>query len=236
MDGEHFVGEKFAVYQVPSLRFLATPMKQDKKAELNGVACVDPHVADARLPAQRDTGTVLQKLYGDKVVTLADQACSRQALVGAIQKRKTPLFIHLGAPGFLYPPKKMDAVVLLAADEKSNRKGAAWSAAEIAALDLSHVELVTLSTTAPGLFEYKYQRDAIGIIRPLFFAGAKRVLAPLWNTADEPAGEFMKAFYHSYAKSISAPSALQQAQLSFMRSEKYRHPHYWATFVLTEGM
>lgn len=236
MDGEQFVGEKFAVYQVPSFRFLDTPLKQDKKAELSGVVCIDPQVADGRLPAQRDTGAALQKLYGDRVVTLADQGCSRKALVGEIQKRKAPLFIHLGAPGFLYPPKKMDAAVLLSAEEKSNRKGAAWSASEIAALDLSHVELVTLSTTAPGLLEYKYQRDAIGIVRPLFFAGAKRVLAPLWHTADEPAGEFMKVFYHSYAKNIPAPLALQQAQLGFMRGEKYRHPHYWATFVLTEGL
>jgi CHAT domain-containing protein len=236
MDGEQFVGEKFAVYQVPSLRFLTTPLKQGKKAELSGVVCIDPQVADGRLAAQRDTGAALQKLYGDRVITLADQACSRQTLVSAIEKRKAPLFIHLGAPGFLYPPKKMDAVVLLSADDKANRKGAPWRAAEIAALDLSHVELVTLSTTAPGLLEYKYQRDAIGIVRPLFFAGAKRVLAPLWNTADEPAAEFMKVFYQSYAINIAAPSALQQAQLGLMRSERYRHPHYWASFVLTEGM
>jgi CHAT domain-containing protein len=236
MDGEHFVGERFAVYQVPSLRFLAKPLKHNQKSELNGLACVDPQVGDARLPAQSETGDVLQKLYGEKLVALTRKGCTSKALVGEIQKQKSPLFIHLGAQGFLYPPRKMDSGLLLSPEGESGQKASPWSAKEIAALDMSHVELVTLSTTAPGLLEYKYQRDAIGIVRPFFFGGAKRVLAPLWHTADEPAGEFMKAFYRSYAKNIPAPLSLQQAQLSLMRSEKYRHPHYWATYVLTEGL
>lgn len=236
MDGERFIGEQYAIYAVPSLRFLETPVETGKTPEQHGLACVDPEIADGRLPAQSEAGEVLQKLYGDKIVTLAAKACSSKALVSEIQKRKTPLFIHLGAPAFLHPPKRMGAAVLLSPDPQSKQKATAWSASEIAAIDMSHVALVTLSTTAPGLVEYKYQRDAIGIIRPLFFAGARRVLAPLWYTADEPAGEFMKAFYRSYAKNISAAVSLQQAQLALMRSEKYRHPHYWATYMLTEGL
>jgi CHAT domain-containing protein len=236
MDGEKFVGERFAVYEVPSLRFLDRPLKPREKAEVGGLACVDPEIAEARLPAQNQTGATLEKLYSGKVLTLARANCTNKALNSAIQNQKSPHFIHIGAPALLYPPKQMDAVILLSADGQSAKKAEPWTAREIATLDLTRVEIVTLSTTLPGLLEYKYQRDAIGIVRPFFFAGAKRVLAPLWHIADAPAGDFMNAFYTAYAKNLAAPLALQQAQLAMLRSEQYRHPHYWATYVLTEGL
>jgi CHAT domain-containing protein len=156
--------------------------------------------------------------------------------VTAIRKHKATLFVHFGAPAILYPPKKAGAAVFLTPESQDKQNAAPWNAAQIAGNDLSHVELVTLSTTAPGLMEYKYQGDMIGIVRPFVLAGAKRVVAPLWHIADEPAGEFMKAFYRSYAKNAPASVALHQAQLAFMRSEQWRHPHYWATYLLTEGL
>jgi len=236
MDGEHFIGEKYAVHTIPSLRFMDSTLKQDRTREINGLACVDPEIVNGRFPAQKETGEYLEKTFSGRVINLSGKDCSVNGLVTAIQKNKSPLFVHLGAPAILYPPKRVGATVFLTPESQEKQKAAPWNATQIAGTDLSHVELVTLSNTAPGLVEYKYQRDMIGIVRPLFFAGAKRVVAPLWYTADEPAGEFMKTFYRFYAENAPAPVALRQAQLGFMRSEKWRHPHYWATYMLTEGM
>ncbi len=234
MDGERFVGEKYAVYQVPSLRFLATPLQAVQAKEISGVACVAPEVGGEPMTGQREAGDQLAKLFTGRVVSLAGKACTGSALRAEIQKQKSPLFVHLGAPGALYPPKQMDAALLLSGQEKS--QPIPWTGAQIAATDMSQVELVTLSMTIPGLPVYRYQRDAVGIVRPLFFAGAKRVLAPLWYLSDEAAGEFMKSFYRAYAKRAPASQALHQTQIALMKSEKYRHPHYWASYVLTEGM
>ncbi len=234
MDGDRFVGEKYAVYQVPSLRFLTTPLQSAQAKQVSGVACVDPEITANRMTGQRETAEQLEKLFAGKVVNLAGKACTGKALQAEIHQHKSPLFLHLGAPGALYPPKQMDAAILLSGPEK--QKAEPWTGAQIAATDLSQVELVTLSMTIPGLTVYRYQRDAVGIVRPLFFAGAKRVLAPLWHVADEAAGEFMKTFYRAYAKRAPAFQALHQTQIALMKSEKYRHPHYWASYVLTEGM
>jgi CHAT domain-containing protein len=101
---------------------------------------------------------------------------------------------------------------------------------------MNRVELVTLSAREAGLTDPKSERDVFGISRPLLFAGAKKVMAPLWQIEDEAAGNFMQAFYRGYAEKRSAVSSLGNAQAALIRSEKYRHPHYWSGFVLQGGL
>ena len=58
-------------------------------------------------------------------------------------------------------------------------------------------------------------------------------MATLWNVADASTAELMADFYTELAKpNVNKAEALQNAQLSLLRSEEYSHPYYWAPYIL----
>jgi len=68
--------------------------------------------------------------------------------------------------------------------------------------------------------------------------GAKAVLATLWPVFDESTGLLMSNFYrlHQEASKPSIAAALRDAQLQMIDNKiagkDFRHPFYWAPFVL----
>jgi len=72
--------------------------------------------------------------------------------------------------------------------------------------------------------------DVIGLNRGFLYAGAKSILASLWDVADESTEYLMIDFYKNL-NSMDMRIALQQAQLSTMG--KYQHPLHWAAFQIT---
>jgi CHAT domain-containing protein len=100
---------------------------------------------------------------------------------------------------------------------------------------MGRIDLVTLSSCETGLTDPKMERDVFGIARALFFAGATKIIAPLWMVHDQATAELMRAFHAAYFADTPAVIALQRAQRELIRTEKYRHPFYWSGFVLTGG-
>ncbi len=98
-------------------------------------------------------------------------------------------------------------------------------------------DLVTLSAcdtaAASGYFsEVPPGDDLVGLTRAFLFAGSSAVLATLWEVQDRSTLEFMRAFYSEFPKSDEA-RALARAQRLMLRGQSaYRHPYYWAPFVL----
>jgi CHAT domain-containing protein len=93
------------------------------------------------------------------------------------------------------------------------------------------IELLTLSAcqTAAG-----NDRAALGLAGVAIQAGARSSLATLWFVNDQASSDLIKAFY---TQLFSTPSptkahALRSAQLDTMRDPRYRHPCYWAPYVL----
>jgi CHAT domain-containing protein len=65
-------------------------------------------------------------------------------------------------------------------------------------------------------------------------AGARTVVASLWNINDASTAELMVRFYHHLKGDDDAPGkttdeALRAAQLELLRGE-YPSPHFWAPF------
>lgn len=233
MDGDRFLGERLAIYRVPSLRY-ATAIQDVKAPPATwAIACVDPDIAGSRLPFQQETGEVIKTLYGTQAVSLTGKDCTEQNLASALHDRQQRVFVHIGAHGVFYPSNAMDSMIWLASDNGQQSQGQAWTAKAMATVDMTPVDLVTLSSCETGLTDPKLQRDVFGIVRALFFSGAKRVVAPLWAVHDQGTAEFMREFHAAYARKVPAVFALQQAQRTFIASKKYRHPFYWSAFVLT---
>jgi CHAT domain-containing protein/Tfp pilus assembly protein PilF len=108
-------------------------------------------------------------------------------------------------------------------------------------LDLKlHSNLVTLSACETGLgggffAEIPAGDDFVGLTRAFLQAGSSSVLATLWEVDDRSTVDLMKNFYRRLeepgAKHDKAV-ALANAQRALRSSGKYKHPYYWAPFVL----
>ena len=92
------------------------------------------------------------------------------------------------------------------------------------------LELLTLSAcdTAAG-----DERAALGLAGTVVKAGARSALAGLWRLDDAASAELMRVFYRELLHhGRSRGEALQQAQLALFDNPRYRHPMYWAPFLL----
>jgi CHAT domain-containing protein len=65
------------------------------------------------------------------------------------------------------------------------------------------------------------------------YAGAPRVVVSLWSVNDASTAELMTRFYQGMLKGNLRPAqALQAAQLSMLKDQRFSSPYYWAAFIL----
>jgi CHAT domain-containing protein len=73
----------------------------------------------------------------------------------------------------------------------------------------------------------------LGLTRAFLYAGARSVLASLWDVSDRGTAELMERFYRRLAKGEAKDEALRAAQVEMVRARGPRsHPFYWAGFQL----
>ena len=95
------------------------------------------------------------------------------------------------------------------------------------------IELLVLSAceTAQG-----DERAILGLAGVAVRAGARSTIATLWGANDDATANLMGKFYNNLAADgqISKAGALREAQLQLLAEadSQYRHPYYWAPFVL----
>jgi CHAT domain-containing protein len=107
---------------------------------------------------------------------------------------------------------------------------------EISRLRLN-ADLVTLSGCRTGQGQIRSGEGVLSLARAFMEAGARNVVMSLWKTDDEASLEFMKVFYQELAKASSPAQALREARRAFFHSPipAYRHPYFWAPFVVTQA-
>jgi CHAT domain-containing protein len=104
---------------------------------------------------------------------------------------------------------------------------------EIYDLDLTGVQLVTLSACDTERGKVIRGEGVEGFSRALLAAGAASTITTMWDVADQASAELMKHFYFALASGESEASALRTAKLQFLRSGlAWSHPRYWAGYVL----
>ncbi|HNT73522.1 MAG TPA: CHAT domain-containing protein [Anaerolineae bacterium] len=98
---------------------------------------------------------------------------------------------------------------------------------------LPAVDLVTLSACETGV-SLNRGSDLLGLARGFWRAGARRLLVSQWAVDDVSTAELMVYFYREWRAGQSAAHALRLAQIATL--QKYRHPFYWAGFMVMEVM
>jgi CHAT domain-containing protein len=92
------------------------------------------------------------------------------------------------------------------------------------------IELLTLSACETAVGD---DRAALGLAGIAVRAGARSALATLWTVNDQAAAQLIGEFYRQLAQpGRSRAEALRRAQVSLLEERAYRHPGYWAPFLL----
>lgn len=176
-----------------------------------------------RIAGARQEAQDLTRLYPGALVltdTAATEAAVRDALPAA------PM-IHLATHALTHRDDPRHTVLPLAAD----REGGLLYLPEIAALELRARPLVFLNGCQTGA-----SANGPGSVRSLasafLLAGARSVVATLWDIDDAHARKLSVAFHERLTRGEPIASALRSAQLQMLRSPdpSLRDPRFWSAF------
>jgi CHAT domain-containing protein len=106
----------------------------------------------------------------------------------------------------------------------------AW---EMKDLDLK-AEIVVLSACETARGRVSNGEGVIGMSWALFIAGAPTTVASQWKVESSSTTELMLEFHRQLlaGKNISKAEALRRASLKLLNNPQYKHPSYWAAFVI----
>jgi CHAT domain-containing protein len=109
---------------------------------------------------------------------------------------------------------------------------------EIYQLNLPRTKLAVLSGCQTGIDRNFDGEGAVSIARPFLAAGVPLVVASLWPVESDSTAELMVQFHkHRKVDHRTTVEALRLAQRDMLKNNttEYRHPYYWASFVVIGG-
>jgi CHAT domain-containing protein/tetratricopeptide (TPR) repeat protein len=94
-------------------------------------------------------------------------------------------------------------------------------------------DLVVLSACQSALGKEISGEGLVGLTRGFMYAGARRVIASLWQVDDVATAELMKRFYRGLLNEQLTPAAaLRAAQQELRKQPQWSSPFFWAAFVV----
>ncbi len=173
----------------------------------------------------------LAKMYGptrSKVYTGAD---AREE----VAKTESPKYriVQFATHGILNNVSPMYSHLVLAQNEKNPNEDGLLEAWELKDLDLK-ADMVILSACDTARGKISGGEGVIGMTWASFIAGAPTTVASQWKVESKSTTELMLEFHRQLltGKGISKSEALRRASLKLMKMPQYKHPSYWAGFVM----
>jgi CHAT domain-containing protein len=142
-------------------------------------------------------------------------------------------YIHFATHGLVdarYPG--LSALVLSQFDERGEARDGYLRLSDIYNLKLN-ADLVVLSACDTALGREVRGEGLIGLTQGFMAAGARSLVASLWQVPDRATAELMTQFYRYMLNDGLRPAeALRKAQLTSAAQPRYRDPYFWGGFVL----
>jgi CHAT domain-containing protein len=183
------------------------------------------------LPGSRQEAEAIRKTLGPEGVFVAE---------GFLASRETVLqhslagfrIVHFATHGVLDENRpERSGLILSLVNAQGEPQDGYLRLSDIYNLKLS-ADLVVLSSCDSALGKNLSGEGIIGLPSGFLRAGARSVIATLWKVDDAATAKLMTHFYSHLSRGDNAVSALRNAQLDLLRDERWRHPYYWAAFVL----
>ena len=136
--------------------------------------------------------------------------------------------IHFATHGLVSDAQPKRSSLLLAPEQGED---GLLQTSEIYGLGLK-ANLIVLSACQTALGKEITGEGLIGLSRAFFYAGARSVLATLWNLNDRFAAEFIERFYRELNTGLSTEEALRRAKAAYVNDPRYAHPFYWSSLIV----
>ena len=150
-------------------------------------------------------------------------------------------YLHIAAHGAFNERRPQFSGLLLSAASHEGDDGF-LTTGEVFGLEIP-CDQVVLSACASALGEDVSGEGLVGLTRAFTYAGARSVVASLWEVSGEETSAFMREFYREIAKDGAADRAHALAETKrWMIRDTHRrngrdplrsHPFCWAAFVMT---
>jgi CHAT domain-containing protein/Tfp pilus assembly protein PilF len=188
------------------------------------------------LPEAERQVELLSQLYGEDQSRTYIGAAAREGRVKAEAHQYR--ILHLATHGVLDDQSPMNSYVVLSQTDPSDEEDGLLEAWELMDLDLD-ADLVVLSACETGRGRFGPGEGVIGMSWAAFVAGSPAAVVSLWKVEAQSTTELMVEFHRQLLADPEPPDAaaskaeaLQRAALRFLEDSRYRHPFYWAGFVL----
>lgn len=224
-DGKQYLVHKYALASTPSLELTdPRPIRaQNIDLLLNGLTeAVQGFPALPNVAAELET---LESMYGGRVLENTEFKSSN--FQGALADHAYSV-VHIASHG-KFEGRVSDSFILTYNDRLTMDDLEQYIGLSQVRVD-QPVELLTLSAcqTAAG-----DDWAGLGLASIAIKAGARSALATLWYVNDQVTTELVTTFYRNLGKpDTTKAAALQQAQLEILADLRYRHPAYWAPYLL----
>ena len=144
--------------------------------------------------------------------------------------------IHLATHGVLDDREPLNSYVLLTKTEDETENDGLLHAREIMDLNLD-ADLAVLSACETGNGKISPGEGVVGMSWAFLVAGTRSVVVSQWRVSSASTARLMETFYQGMARQSDLNAqdkaqALRFASRRLLQNRRYRHPFYWAAFVL----
>jgi len=224
-DGNQYLIEQYQIALTPGLQLLSPRTLQQKqtRALIGGLS--DGTAEATPLPGVRQEVDEIRRQMPAQV--LLNSSFTTSALKAEIQTAPFTV-VHLATHGQFSSEAKDTYIQTWDGKLTVNDLQALLS--RRSQTDTNAIELLVLSAceTAQG-----DNRAALGMAGVAVRSGARSTLATLWRVNDASTAVFVTQFYKMLIRpDITKAQAVRDAQITLLRSPEFKHPFYWAPFIL----
>ncbi len=224
-DGKHYLIEQYSVALTPGLQLLAPRHLEQLQLQTIAAGLTEKRQGFSALNHVNSELTEIKSRVNS--VVLLNENFTTEALQQEIKFSDRPI-VHIATHGQF--SSSLEDTFLLAWDSRININKLDSILQTRTPSQEEAIELLVLSAceTANG-----DKWAALGLAGMAVRAGARSTLATLWSVNDRATAELMSQFYQELAtKPTAKAEAVRQAQLTLLHSRWYKHPFYWAPYVL----
>jgi CHAT domain-containing protein/Tfp pilus assembly protein PilF len=208
-----------------SLKAVSTAATPERSLLLVGNPTPRPPEFPALGYASTEMVNVARHFEPGRVVTIERDHASPEAY-----RRARPsefAFVHFTAHARANVESPLDSAVILSGPNNAYK----LYARDVADDQRLHAELVTVSACRSAGERAYSGEGLVGFSWAFLRAGARRVIAGLWDVDDRSAADLMDQLYARLAAGDSASRALRTAKLEFIhQGGRPAKPYYWAPF------